>query len=251
MQTGSSIKWIYGINPVMEAIKAGRDIKELYVSHGRHEKIRDVWRAADDKGIIVRVTGSDFFDNKFPKGHQGVAARVLQKNLVDIDELLACNDKTGVPLFVVLDCIEDPRNFGAILRTADAAGAGGVVIQSRRSAGPGPEAAKTSAGAIEYVPVAVVPNIKHAIGKMKEEGILIVGAESSAPLTVWEADLSVPLAVVIGSEGKGLRKTVRENCDIVVSIPLEGKINSLNVSVATGVLLFEILRQRSIKDEKK
>jgi 23S rRNA (guanosine2251-2'-O)-methyltransferase len=246
-----SEEWIYGLNPVFEALRAGRNIKTVYVSSGRHEKAGQLRHVAEQRGIPVETPDPTFFDSRFPKGHQGVAARVVQKGYISLDELLAVPEKRNEPaLFVILDGIEDPRNFGAILRSSDAAGVHGVVIQSHRSASLGPEVAKTSAGAVEHIPVSMVPNIKHAMREMKEKGIVVVGSEAGDYPALWEADLTVPLALVIGSEGKGARKTVKEKCDIIVNIPMRGKIKSLNASVAAGVALFEILRQRSIKNKK-
>lgn len=241
-------EWIYGLNPVLEALKAGRDIKVVYIAASRHEKVMHIRKGAEIRRIPVETAEPSFFDSRFPKGHQGVAAKVVQKGYMSLNDLLIIpSKKNEMPLLVVLDSIEDPRNFGAILRSADAAGAHGVIIQSHRSVGLGPEVSKTSAGAVEYVPVSIVTNIKHAIRVMKENGIKVVGAEAGVHAAVWEMDLNIPLAIVIGSEGKGIRKTVGENCDIMVSLPMYGKINSLNVSVAAGILLFEVLRQRSIK----
>lgn len=240
--------WLYGINPVVEALRAGRNIKKLHLSSGRHEKVAEIRREAEMRGIPIEVGDRAFFDARFPKGHQGVAARVLEKNYADPDDLLRIPFRANeIPLFLVLDGIEDPRNFGAILRSADAAGVHGVIIQSRRSARLSPEVSKSSAGAIEHVAVSMVPNIKHAIRLMKEEGISVVGIEADAATSLWETDLTAPLCLVVGSEGRGMRKTVREYCDTVVSLPMRGKVNSLNVSVATGIMLFEIVRQRLTK----
>ncbi len=241
-------EWIYGVNPVLEALRAGRGIQVVYLSSNRHGRPYSIRREAEDRKIPVKTVERGFFDSRFPKGHQGVAARVFQRGYISIDDLLRIpSNRNETPLFIVLDCIEDPRNFGAILRSADAAGVHGVVIQHYRSAGLGPEVSKASAGAVEYVPVSAVPNIKYAIQRMKDEGITVVGAESGPHSPVWEFDLTAPLAIVIGSEGKGMRRTVKESCDTMVTLPMRGKINSLNVSVAAGILLFEILRQRSTK----
>jgi len=238
-------EWLYGFNPVLEAIKSGRKIKTVYISRQRHEQIQNIIEIAKAEGIRVEFAEKDFFDTKFHKGHQGIAALVAQKKLLSIDELLSISEKSGETLFfLVLDCIEDPRNFGAILRVADAAGVHGVVFQSHRSAGITPIVSKASAGALEYVNLAEVVNIKHAINKMKKLNITIVGAEAGSELTPWDIDMEGPMAFVIGSEGQGLRKTVREMCDFVVSLPMRGKVNSLNVSVATGILSYEVIRQR-------
>ncbi len=247
-----SDEWIYGLNPVLEALTAGKDIKTVYISSGRHEKVGHVRREAARRGIPIETPDPTFFDRRFPRGHQGVAARGVRKEYIGLDELLGIPAKRNEPaLFVILDGIEDPRNFGAILRSSDAAGVHGVIIQSHRSAGLGPEVAKTSAGAVEYIPVSMVSNIKHAMREMKEKGITVVGSEAGDHPALWEADLTVPLALVIGSEGKGARKTVKEHCDTIVNIPMRGKINSLNASVAAGVALFEVLRQRSSIKNKK
>ena len=238
-------EWLYGFNPVLEAIKSGRKIKTVYISRQRHEQIQNIIEIAKAEGIRVEFAEKNFFDTKFHKGHQGIAALVAQKKLLSIYELLSISEKSGETLFfLVLDCIEDPRNFGAILRVADAAGVHGVVFQSHRAAGITPIVSKASAGALEYVNLAEVVNIKHAIDKMKKLNITIVGAEAGSELTPWDIDMEGPMAFVIGSEGQGLRKTVREMCDFVVSLPMRGKVNSLNVSVATGILSYEVIRQR-------
>ncbi len=240
-------EWIYGFNPVLEAIRSGRNVKTVYISYARRERIGDIKKEAEKKSISIEGASPDFFDDKFPKGHQGIAARVFRRSYVGLEELLYVPQrKRETPFFVILDSVEDPRNFGGILRSVDAAGAHGVVIQSYRSVSLGPEVSKSSAGAVEYVPVSMVANIKHAIRKMRDAGITIIGAEASGS-SIWESDLTVPLALVLGSEGKGIRKTVGESCDMILSLPTRGSVNSLNVSVAGGIFLFEVLRQRSLK----
>lgn len=241
--------WIYGLNPVLEAIRAGRNIKEVYLSSSRHEKLPLIEKEIERRKIPVKIVDIKFFNDLFPKGHQGIAAKGSQKGYIDIDDLLNIPvNKNELPFFLILDCIEDPRNFGAILRSAEAAGVHGVIVQAYRAAGLGPEVSKASAGAVEYVPVSQVSNIKHAISKMKKMDIAIIGAEAGSELMPWDIDLSVPVGLVIGSEGKGLRKTVAEKCDFITSLPMKGIINSLNVSVAAGILMFEILRQRTRKN---
>lgn len=240
--------WICGINPLFEAIKAGRNIKKIFLSSGRHEKVSDIKREAAVRNIPVIIVEPSFLDNLFRKGHQGIAASVSSKRSVSLGELLEIPlGKNEMPFFLILDCVEDPGNFGAILRVADAAGIHGIVIQSHRSVTVGAHVAKVSAGALEYVPVAVVTNVKHAIREMKENGVTIVGADAGAQTVFWDLDLSMPIALVVGSEGKGLRQTVGNLCDVLVQIPMFGKINSLNVSVAASICAFEILRQRMQK----
>ncbi len=241
--------WIYGLNPVLETLRARRNIKEVYISSGRHEKLFLIKKETESRGIALRIVDVAFFNERFPKGHQGIAVKVSEKGYMDLYELLNIPEKRNeIPFFLILDCIEDPGNVGAILRSADAAGVHGVIVQEHRSAGLGPAVSKASAGAVEYVPVSQVSNIKHAISEMKEREITIIGAESGSGNMLWDVDFSVPAGIVIGSEGRGLRKTVAEKCDFVVSIPMRGRVNSLNVSVASAVLMFEVLRQRVRKN---
>ncbi len=239
--------WIYGLNPVLEAIRAGRNIELIFISSGKKDSLRilEIEREAQKRNIFLREKDIQFFHAHFPKGHQGIAAQVLSKTSISLEELLKIPSRNGEsPLFIILDLIEDPRNLGAILRVADAAGAHGIVVQSHRSVRLDAAVSKSSAGAVEYVPVSVVANIKHAMRDMKEQGITVIGAETGVNKAVWDVDLRIPLAFVVGSEGRGLRKTVKESCDILVNIPMRGSINSLNVSVAIGILIFEVLRQR-------
>lgn len=253
-QTGRSEQaddWIFGVNPVFEAIRAGREIKNIFVSSVRHEKVPAIRREAAVRNIPVTIVEPAFLDVRFRKGHQGIAASAARKGAVPLDELLRIPEKRSeLPFFLILDCIEDTGNFGALLRVADAAGIHGIVIQSRRSAGLSADAAKASAGAIEHMPVSVVANVKHAIRVMKEKSLWVIGADAGARDILWNADLSMPVALVVGSEGKGLRRTVSGMCDMLIRIPMFGKINSLNVSVAASVCAFEILRQRTQKSKK-
>ena len=236
---------------MLEAIKSGRNIRGIHLSSGRHEKIYEIKKEAESRNIPVRIADPGFFESTFGKGHQGVAAEVAPKEYISLDELLEIPaGKKELPFFLIVDCLEDPRNLGALLRVADAAGVHGIVLQAYRSVSLGAEVAKVSAGAVEYVPVTMVPNIKYAINEMKKNGILIVGAEAVAEKTPWDLDLNVPLAVVIGSEGRGIRQTVRLLCDVLVNIPMRGTINSLNASVAAGILVFEILHQRTKNNRK-
>jgi len=241
-------EWIYGLNPVLEVVRSGREVKAVFLSSARKDKVTEIEEEISLRGIKINRADNLFFDSRFAKGHQGIAALVAPRGYADFDELLETPSRDNErPLFLLLDGVEDPRNFGAVLRVADAGGVHGVVIQAYRSASLSPEAVKASAGASEHIPIAMVPNIKNAIRDMKESGITIVGAEADAELLPWETDLSVPLALVMGSEGGGMRKTVREQCDLLVRLPMRGKVNSLNVSVATGVIIFEVMRQRMSK----
>jgi len=233
----------------VEALRAGTKISSLYISTSRREKVLDLEQALMHRGIPAKKVDESFFEEKFPKGHQGVAARVESRSYADLDDLTDLPEKKGeVPLFLILDGIEDPRNFGSILRVADAGGVHGVVIQSHRSASLTPEAIKASAGASEHVVISMVPNIKHAISSMKESGVTVIGAEAEGDSTVWDLDFTGPIALVVGSEAEGMRRTVKEHCDHIIKLPMQGKVNSLNASVATGIIIFEIMRQRMRKD---
>lgn len=237
--------WIYGINPVSEGIRSERKISCLYVSKQRNELIKNIIQDAGDRGIPVKYVDKEFFDSRFDKGHQSIAASVEQKKVISIESLLELPGQRGeASFFLILDCIEDPRNLGAILRVADSAGVHGVVIQSHRSAGITSFVSKASAGAVEYVNVVEVVNIKHAIDKMKKMDIAIIGAEAGSENTPWDIKMDIPIALVIGSEGYGLRRTVKDMCDYIISLPMKGQVNSLNASVAAGILAYEVLRQR-------
>jgi 23S rRNA (guanosine2251-2'-O)-methyltransferase len=237
--------YIYGLNPVTETLKAGITVRSLFV-HGQTAKhMRSIIELAESKSIPIKFVEKDFFQSRFDKGHQGIAAAIAPKKALGIEELIdRAFRKSATPLFLVLDCIEDPRNFGAILRVADAAGVDGVVFQTRRSAGLTPVVYKASAGAIVHVNLAEVVNIKHALTQMKERNITIIGAEADSPSSLWDIDMKVPLAIIVGSEGEGIRRTVRDMCDAVVNLPMQGTVNSLNVSVATGIITYEVMRQR-------
>lgn len=237
--------WIYGINPVLEAISAGGRVKSIYISSSRHKNNSGIQQKAEKVGVPVKVEDEGFFNRAFPKGHQGVAALVLQKGYTELDELLKIPSKKNEPaFFIILDCIEDPRNLGAILRTAEAGGVHGVILPSHGSAGLTPVVYKASAGAVEYVPIARVSNIKRAIDSLKSVGIWVYGADLHGKDALWDMDFKCPLAIVLGSEGAGIRRTVKEHCDCLIRIPLKGMVTSLNVSVAASILIFEILRQR-------
>jgi 23S rRNA (guanosine2251-2'-O)-methyltransferase len=236
---------IYGINPVLEALRAGR-VKELRVGDRAGDRMRQLLAVAAERGVKVRRVPADVLDRDAKRGvHQGIVADVESVSTYSVDELVRRAD--GPALIVVLDGIEDPHNLGAILRTADAAGAHGVVVQQRRSAARDGAAAKASAGAVVHVPVAEVVNIARAVEELKEAGVWTVGLAGDATTTYDAADFTLPTAIVLGAEGSGLRRLVRERCDHLVSIPMGGHVASLNVSVAAGIALFEVVRQRRAK----
>ena len=233
---------IYGINPVLEAIRAG-SVRELRVAERSGGRVADAVAAAERAGVPVRRVQSGELDRAARGGvHQGVVAEVAGSRDYSVDDLVT--GATGVPLLVVLDGIEDPHNVGAILRTVDAAGGHGVIRQSRRAAPLDGAAAKAAAGALSRVKIAEVVNIARALEELKEAGVWTVGLAGDSPKRYDHLDLTVPTAFVLGAEGTGLRRLVRERCDWLVSIPMQGHVQSLNVSVAAGVALFEAVRQR-------
>lgn len=245
----SSDEWICGLNPVLEAVRAGREVRRVFLAFSRRDRAA-IEEELSVRGIAVQKVDLQFFDERFHKGHQGIAATVEPRAYTDFDDLLDIpKAKNEMPLFLLLDGVEDPRNFGSILRVADAGGVHGVVIQSHRSASLTPEAVKASAGASEHVAISRVPNIKHAISSMRESGLTIVGAEAEGNRAVWDMDYTGPVALIVGSEAEGMRRTVKEHCDDMVRLPMQGKVNSLNASVATGIIIFEIMRQRLQKDK--
>lgn len=242
--------YIYGINPVEEAFKVKDAIKEVYISKDRIKKLSKIVALAEQYSIPIKIVDTSFIDRTVKGAHQGVFAKVKIKKTISLDEALEIpNEKKEPAFFLILDLIEDPQNFGAVLRVADAAGVHAVIYQERRSAGIVPSLWKTSAGAIWHIALVEINNIKYAIKQLKEEGIRIIGAETSGVNVLWESDFKQPLALVVGSEGKGIRQTVLSLCDEKVKIPMKGEINSLNVSVATSILLFEVLRQRNLFPE--
>lgn len=242
---------IFGINPVREALKAGRPIRLLLIAEQRKQDrdVLSILRLARDAGIEVRKVSRDALNREIPHGsHQGVVAVAAASAYAALDDILGVPAERGqIPLYLVLDGVEDPRNLGAILRTAETAGVHGVIIPERRAAGLTESVAKASAGALEYVPVVKVVNISNTLEELKKSGVWVIGAEAGSEIVYWNADLTLPAALVLGGEDRGVRRLVREKCDYLVSLPLMGKIQSLNVSVAAGILLYEAMRQRSLQ----
>jgi 23S rRNA (guanosine2251-2'-O)-methyltransferase len=234
---------IYGINPVLEALRTGR-VRRVRVGPRSDRRVEDALRIARDKGVPIERTGADVIERLAHRGvHQGIVAEVDDPRDYSLREIVEAA-APAAPLLVVLDGIEDPHNVGAILRTVDAAGGHGVVRQTRHSASLEGVAAKASAGAVALVRVATEVNIARAIEELKTLGVWTVGLAGDARENYADIDLTVPTALVLGAEGAGLRRLVRERCDRLVSIPMNGTVESLNVSVAAGVVLFEAARQR-------
>jgi len=237
---------VIGRNPVCEALRAGRAINKIYLARGmKSAATADIVNLARGKQVPVQNVDKQFLDRMAPGTvHQGVIAQAAPYAYVELEDILAAV-KDADPLLVLLDEVTDPHNLGAVIRSADAAGAHGVIIPRRRAAAVTPVVVKSSAGAVEFLPVARVGNIARTIELLKERGIWVVGAHPDAPQLVWDAPLTGPLAIVIGGEDKGLGRLVREKCDMLVKLPMAGRVNSLNASVAAALVLFDAVRQRS------
>jgi 23S rRNA (guanosine2251-2'-O)-methyltransferase len=240
---------ILGIHPVIEALRAkSRSFEQIFIQKGKKESsLREMIQMAKEQNIRVTYASRDILDQiSGPLKHQGVLGVGAIKRYDTIDTLLELSGKTGEPpFFFILDEIEDPRNLGAIIRTAEGAGVHGVILPTRRSAGITETVAKTSAGAIEYVHIVQVVNIVQTLTFLKTKGIWIYGLDGEATASYTQMDYASPVAFVLGGEGKGLRHLVKETCDQTVSIPMKGKIGSLNVSTAAGIIAYETVRQRS------
>ena len=239
---------IEGRNAVTEAIRAGVAIDKIYLLKGEGDSaLGHIASAAREQGVVVVNTDRRKLDAMSrTHAHQGVIALAAVREYASVDDILAAAQaKNEPPLIVVCDELSDPHNLGAVIRTADAAGAHGVIIPKRRSAGLTAVVGKTSAGAVAHVPVARVPNLPALLKELKEAGVWVFGAAMDGATPLYQADLKGPAAIVIGSEGDGMGRLVRENCDFIVSIPMRGKINSLNASAAAAVLLYEAVRQRT------
>ena len=238
---------IEGRNALTEALKSGRTIDKVFVAAGDTDKaLARLSAMAKDAGAVVVATDRRKLDQMSPTGaHQGIMAQVAAHEYATVEQILQnAADKGEAPLLVLCDELSDPHNLGAILRTAECAGAHGVIIPKRRSVGLTATVAKASAGAIEYMKVARVTNINNAISELKEKGVWIYGTAAEGSIPMYKADLTGPAAIVIGNEGDGMSQLVRKNCDVMVHIPMKGRISSLNASAAASILLYEALRQR-------
>lgn len=237
---------IEGRNAVLEAFRSGKTIDKLFVLDGCQDgPVRSITREARKHDTIVNFVTRERLDQlSETKKHQGVIAFAAAYEYARVEDMLAAAEEKGEPPFLLLlDNIEDPHNLGAIIRTANLAGAHGVIIPKRRAAGLTATVAKTSAGAINYTPVAKVSNLSRTIRELKEKGIWFVCADMDGT-RMYDLDLKGPIGLVIGSEGEGVSKLVKENCDFTAAIPMAGEIDSLNASVAAGILSYEIVRQR-------
>ncbi|HWY26402.1 MAG TPA: 23S rRNA (guanosine(2251)-2'-O)-methyltransferase RlmB [Candidatus Angelobacter sp.] len=238
------MNWLTGFHAVEEALSANRPLDRILIARGRHgDRIEAVVQLAKSRGVPVRFEDRQQVDRLAgTREHQGIAALAAAKPAIELEDLLRSN--SGKAVLVLLDGIEDPHNLGAIVRTSLAAGATGVVIPERRAVGLTDTVERASAGALAHLPVARVKNLVRAMEEMKEAGFWLVGLDERAEKNYTEVDLKGSVGIVLGGEGEGLHELTRKRCDFLVSIPTTGPVRSLNVSVAAGVILFEVVRQR-------
>ena len=238
---------IEGRNAVIEALRAGTPIDKIFIAKGETDAaLGHIASTARGKGIVVVEADRRKLDAMSQThAHQGVIAQAAVREYASVDDILnAAEEKGEPPLIVVCDELSDPHNLGAVIRTAECAGAHGVIIPKRRSAGLTAVVGKTSAGAVAHVPVARVPNLPALLKELKDEGVWVFGTAADGDRLLYDADLKGPAAIVIGSEGDGMGRLVSETCDFLVRIPMKGKLNSLNASAAAAILLYEAVRQR-------
>ena len=242
---------IEGRNAVLEAFRSGKCVDKLFILDGCQDgPVRTIAREARKTDTIINYVSKERLDQlSETHAHQGVIAQVAAYDYSTVDEILArAEEKSEAPFLIILDNVEDPHNLGAIIRTANLAGAHGVIIPKRRAVGLTATVAKTSAGALNYTPVAKVTNLVKTMEELKEKGLWFVCADMDGE-PMYHLNLTGPIGLVIGNEGEGVSRLVKENCDFVAGIPMKGQINSLNASVAAGVLAYEIVRQRIIKGQ--
>ncbi|MEV5026473.1 23S rRNA (guanosine(2251)-2'-O)-methyltransferase RlmB [Paenibacillus sp. LPE1-1-1.1] len=238
---------IAGKHPVLEALRSGREINKIWIADGAQKTLtQPIVAEAKKFGIVVQFVDKRKLDSLTPGvTHQGVVAQAAAFAYVEVEEILErAKQKDEIPFILLLDEIEDPHNLGSILRTAECTGVHGVIIPKRRSAGLTATVLKTSAGAAEHVPVARVTNLAQTIDKLKEAGVWVAGTDLDAKQDVYKMKFDMPLVVVIGNESKGMGRLIKEKCDFLVKLPMLGQLNSLNASVAAGVLMYEVVRQR-------
>lgn len=238
--------YIIGKNPVMEALRSERDINKILIAESSQRgQMQPLIQLAKEANVIVQFVPKKKIDQISDENHQGVLAYVAAYQYAEIDDLFTAAEKRNeVPFFLLLDEIEDPHNLGSIMRTADAVGAHGIIIPKRRAVGLTATVAKASTGAIEHIPVVRVTNMARTIDELKERGIWIAGTDASGKQDYRQFDGTLPLGLVIGSEGKGMGRLVRDKCDFLINLPMAGKVTSLNASVAAALLMYEVYRRR-------
>lgn len=241
-----SIEYIAGRNTIIETLNSDRDINKIFVAEGsRRGQIQQIINKANNKKVIVQFVPKRRLDQLYDGNHQGVVAQVAAYKYFELDDLFEIATKREEPpFFLLLDEIEDPHNLGSIIRTADAVGVHGIIIPRRRAVGLTPAVSKSSTGAIEHIPVVRVTNMARTIDELKDRGVWIVGTDMKNSSDYRTMDGKMPLGIVIGSEGKGIGRLVKEKCDFLINLPMIGHVTSLNASVAAAILMYEVLRQR-------
>jgi 23S rRNA (guanosine2251-2'-O)-methyltransferase len=243
------MNFVIGRKPVLEALNSEENIEQVYLLYGQRGGIIDAIRtAAKRRGIKLSELSSDKFSaiSDHPNT-QGVIARIRKLTLYNIEDIILSAKNSAFPLLVILDSIHDPHNVGAIIRSAECAGADGIIITQHNSAPINETVVKTSAGATEHIKICTVPNLVNSIKLLKDNGFWVFGSTLENAVNYSEPDYNLPAAVIFGNEEKGIRRLTADNCDVLVKIPMEGKVQSLNVSVSAGIILFEILRKRALK----
>ncbi|MFK4014537.1 23S rRNA (guanosine(2251)-2'-O)-methyltransferase RlmB [Bacillus cereus] len=239
-------EYIIGRNPVIEALRSGRDINKIWIAEGAAKgQVQIVLALAKENKIILQHAPKKKLDQLVEGNHQGVIAQVAAYQYAELEDLFKVAEKRNEdPFFLILDEIEDPHNLGSIMRTADATGAHGIIIPKRRAVGLTASVAKASTGAIEYIPVARVTNLSRTIDELKERGLWIAGTDAKGKTDYRNLDGAMPIGLVIGSEGKGMSRIIGEKCDFLITLPMVGKVTSLNASVAASLLMYEVYRKR-------
>lgn len=241
-----SKEFIAGRNPVLEALRSDREINKIWIAEGAQKgPVQQIIKKAKEKNVLVQFVPKQKIDQMSEENHQGIVASVAAYDYAELDDLFTNAEKSGEePFFLILDEIEDPHNLGSIMRTADAVGVHGIIIPKRRAVGLTAAVAKASTGAIEYIPVVRVTNLSRTIDELKERGVWIAGTDAKGADDYRQFDGNMPLGLVIGSEGKGIGRLIREKCDFLIQLPMAGRVTSLNASVAAGVLMYEVYRRR-------
>ncbi|KSU57407.1 hypothetical protein AS034_21305 [[Bacillus] enclensis] len=238
--------FIGGRNPVIEALKSGREINKIWIAEGSQKgSIQQVLGLAKEAGVMVQYVPKKKIEQMVAENHQGVVASVAAYKYAEIDDIFDKAAQKGEdPFILILDELEDPHNLGSIMRTADASGAHGIIIPKRRAVGLTSTVAKASTGAIEHIPVARVTNLSRAVDELKERGVWVAGTDAKGKQDYRQLDGTLPIGLIIGSEGKGMSRILRDKCDFLVQLPMVGRVTSLNASVAASILMYEVYRNR-------
>jgi 23S rRNA (guanosine2251-2'-O)-methyltransferase len=238
--------FIGGRNPVIEALKSGREINKIWIAEGSLKgSIQQVLGLAKEAGVMIQYVPKKKIEQMVAENHQGVVASVAAYEYAEIDDIFDKASKKGEdPFILILDELEDPHNLGSIMRTADASGAHGIIIPKRRAVGLTSTVAKASTGAIEHIPVARVTNLSRTVDELKERGVWVAGTDAKGKQDYRQLDGTLPIGLIVGSEGKGMSRILRDKCDFLVQLPMSGHVTSLNASVAASILMYEVYRNR-------